>query len=358
MQVRIKAFNPQIFLEFLCYSVFGVSLLYLVSSGNYLSYVAPRMEPYLYFTIIVMGLWALAGLGRLFRPQHKVRSAHLFVLVIPILLLVLPHRSLSTSDFSGNYAGGNAFFGLSGQSFYDAPNKRSSSGSSGLNASSGTPAGSPVENSATLADEPSTAVENDLPVEDVASADSFDTTVDTVTTEDTMTVDSIDTAMDTITADSADATAPDIQNDVPEDEYSLDLHGLDEKNKTITVANDDFGLWLAEIYENMEKYKGYRITMTGFVFKDPEILTGGLAENQFIPARLMMACCVADLVPCGLICQYDGASELKADSWVTVEGTLYIGKYQYDDGEECDDPQISVTKITPAEAVEGYVYPY
>ena len=352
MQVRAKMFNPQIFLEFLCYSVFGVSLLYLVSSGKYLSYVAPRMEPYLYFTMIVMGIWALAGLGRLFRPQHKVRSAHCFVLVIPILLLALPHRSLSTSDFSGNYAGGNAFFGLSGQGLYDAPNKRPSSGSSGLNASPGTPTESPAENSAVPSDDPSAAAENDLPSEDAAPADSFDTTVDTVT------VDSVDTAGEAAATDPADAAAPDTQNDVPEDEYSLDLHGLDEKNKTITVANDDFGLWLAEIYENMEKYKGYRITMTGFVFKDPEILAGGLGENQFIPARLMMSCCVADLVPCGLICQYDGAAELKADSWVTVEGTLYIGKYQYDDGEECDDPQISVTKITPAEKVEGYVYPY
>ncbi|MEL7563772.1 MAG: hypothetical protein AAGU27_02650 [Dehalobacterium sp.] len=42
---------------------------------------------------------------------------------------------------------------------------------------------------------------------------------------------------------------------------------------------------------------------------------------------------------------------------MTVEGILFIGEYEYD-GEVYDDPQISVTKITPVEEVEGYVYPY
>ncbi|HBC93949.1 MAG TPA: TIGR03943 family protein, partial [Pelotomaculum sp.] len=138
-----------------------------------------------------------------------------------------------------------------------------------------------------------------------------------------------------------------------QDEDAANLPGLDIKNQKITVANEDFGLWLSEIYINMEKYKGYQVIMTGFVFRNPEILK----EDEFIPARPMMSCCAADLAPAGLVCKYDKASELKADSWVTVEGTLYIGEYEYG-GVKYDDPQVAVTKITPAEAVEGYVYPY
>ncbi len=71
----------------------------------------------------------------------------------------------------------------------------------------------------------------------------------------------------------------------------------------------------------------------------------------------MMSCCVADLAPAGLLCKYDKAPELEADSWVTVEGTFFIAEYEYG-GAPYNDPQISVTKITPAEEVEGYVYPY
>ncbi|ADY54525.1 protein of unknown function DUF1980 [Syntrophobotulus glycolicus DSM 8271] len=274
--MRARAFNPQIFLEFLCYSVFGGLLLYLVSSGKYLSYVTPRMAPYLYFAAVVMGIWALTGLGRLFRPQYRVRAGHCFVLVIPILLLLLPHSPLSIADLSGNYIRGNSFSGGSGLiSSYSVPQEQEPVSDSGFN------------------------------------------------------------------------------SDIPNAENSTDLPGLDTADRKITVSNDDFSLWLSEIYDNMEKYEGYTIVMTGFVFKNPE----AFKRDEFLPARLMMSCCAADLMPTGLICQYDKAAELQAESWVTVEGTLFIGQYEYD-GRKSDEPQISATKITPAKKVEGYVYPY
>jgi putative membrane protein len=273
-------------------------MLYLASSGKYLSYVTPRMEPYLYFTAIVMGIWALAGLGRMFRPQYKIRSAHCFVLAIPILLLLLPHTPLSAADLSGNYIGGNTFSKQSGQSSYSTPQKQSPAGGSDSNASSG--------------------ASNDSAQSGAGSAD-----------------------------DPSAATPP------PKNESSAALPGLDAAHKKITVSNDDFSLWLSEFYMNMEKYEGYTVVMTGFVFKDSKMLK----EDEFVPARLMMSCCVADLAPAGLLCKYDKASELEAKSWVTVEGALFIGQYEYD-GEKYEEPQINVTKITPAEAVEGYIYPY
>lgn len=326
--MQAKAFNPQIFLEFLCYSVFAVLMFYLVNSGKYLSYVTPRMEPYLYFTAIVMLVWACAGLSRLFRPQHKIRSAHCFVLAIPILFLLLPHSPLSSADLSAKYMSGKAFSGIPGASSSSPSNKQEPSGKSDFNAATNTPEEDPAENSADGTDKPFSNTEDDA------------SSLDPVPPEDSI-------------SDSGDTTVPDTQTDVPGDAYTTDLPGLDVKNKKITVSNDDFGLWISEIFANMEKYKGYQITMTGFVFKDPELFK----ENEFVPARLMMSCCAADLAPAGLLCKYDKTSELKADSWVTVQGTLHIGKYKFDDI-EYDDPQISVTKITPAEEVEGYVYPY
>ncbi|HWQ75900.1 MAG TPA: TIGR03943 family protein [Syntrophomonas sp.] len=302
--MRARSFNPQIFLEFLCYSIFGCLIFDLVRSGQYLSYVTPRMEPYFYFTVIIMGIWALAGLGRLFRPQHKIRSAHCFVLAIPILLLLLPHSPLNASDLAGNYIGGNVFSGQSNQSSYNAHKQDPST-------NAGASSAEPTNDSSAI-------VQNDLP-----SA-----------------TDSLDTA------------APDTQTSVSEGEYSTGLPGLDIANKKITVSNDDFDLWFSEIYSDMEKYKGYTVIMTGYVYKDPEFMK----SNEFVPARLMMSCCVADLSPAGIICRYDKASALKEDSWVTVTGTLFIGQYEYD-GHKYDDPQLIVTKITPAEKVEGYVYP-
>lgn len=327
MQARV--FNPQIFLECLCYSAFGGLIFFLVRSGKYLSYVTPRMEPYLSFTAIVMLIWACVGLFRMFRPQHKVRSAHCFVLAIPVLLLLLPHSPLGTSDFSGNYIGGNTFSGQAGQ--YSTSQKQVPPAKASPSVLPGNPAGDSVSSE----DNPSATGKNDLSSQNTEPTESLDTTVP-------------DTQNNV-----PDASSPIDGNDLLlEDIYSTDLPGLDAANKKITVSNDDFSIWLSEIYVNMEKYKGYKVVMTGFVFKDPEIFK----EDEFVTARLMMSCCVADLLPAGLICKYDKASELKKDSWVTVEGTLFMGQYEYD-GQKYDDPQIHVTKITSAEAVEGYIYP-
>lgn len=280
--MHLKSFNSQIFLEFLCYSIFSGLIFYLVKSEKYLSYVTPRMGPYLYFLSIVMGIWALVSLGRLFHPQHKIRSAHCFILVIPILLLLLPHTSLSASDFSGSYTIGN---NLSGES-------------------------------------------------DKSSSKKTDVSEDS-------------------TSDYTDSSVSNTETDVSEDEYYSNMPGLDTANKKITVSNDDFGLWYYELYANIKKYDGYTITMTGFVFKDLQIV----GENEFVPARLVMTCCVADLSPGGIICKYDKVSELEENSWVTVEGVLFVGQYEYE-GAKYDEPQVNVTKITPAQEVEGYVYPY
>lgn len=284
-----KAFNPQIFLEFLCYCVFGGLIFYLVSSEKYLTYVTPRLKPYLYFTSIVMGVWALTALGRLFRPQHKLRSAHCFVLVIPIVLLLLPHAPVSASNLSGNYIGGSAFSNRSGQS--------------------------------------ALSMQNDLSI----------TIEDASSPEDKVQAEIIQEPL----------------AGLPAGAYVSELPGLDMGNKRITVAHEDFSMWLTEMYTNIEKYQGYTVVMTGFVFNDPEFLK----EDEFVPARLMMSCCVGDLAPAGILCKYDRADQLQAESWVTVEGTLTLGQHEYD-GVLSDEPQIRVTKITPAEAVEGYIYPY
>nr|WP_312579241.1 TIGR03943 family protein [Sedimentibacter sp.] len=320
MQVKSKAFNSQIFLEILCYLSFAGIMFYLVSTEKYLSYVTPRMKPYLYFTATVMFIWAFMGIFRLFQPQHKIRSAHCFVLVIPILFLLLPHGQLKTSDLSGNYVGGNALSGLSGQNVSGVINKQTSSDNSGFGTSSSNSTEVPVKDSTTSADAPS-SVDITYPVDN--------------------------------TSNSLDTTVSDAQTKTQEDEYSINLSGLDVKNKVITVSNDDFGVWISEIYSNAKNYEGYTIMMTGTVFKDTEMLEG----DEFVPGRLMMSCCVADLSLVGIRCKYEKASELKADSWVTVEGTIHIGKYEYD-GVEYDEPQVFVTKITPADEVEGYVYPY
>jgi putative membrane protein len=248
--MRARAFNPQVFLEVMCYAVFAALMFYLLQTGKYLTYVTPRMKPYLYFSAIVMVLWAAAGVFRVLRPQNRTRSAHCFTLAVPILLFLLPHSQLSTADLSYGLSGNDPFSGVSG---------------------------------------------------------------------------------------------------APAAQASYDLKGLDEAAQKITVANEDFYPWLSEIYEKLDEYQGFEISITGFVLNDPDMF----APDEFVPARLGMSCCVADLVPYGPICKYTGASDLPPDSWVTVEGV--IEPWDFDGWVE---PAIIVTNIMPAEEVEGYIYPF
>ena len=124
---------------------------------------------------------------------------------------------------------------------------------------------------------------------------------------------------------------------------------LELKGNTVVVNDEDFVGWLGEIYENMSLYKGKRIQIKGFVFKSKQ-----LEQNEFVPARLMMTCCVADLQPVGFLCRYNGAAELKQDAWVNVTGVIKIVDYE---GQKT--PVIYADSITNADKPKDeYVYPY
>ncbi len=317
--MRGKVFNPQVFIEFLCYILFSLLILHLVISNKYLSYVTPRMKPYLIFTSIAMAVWACVGLRRLFNPQHRLRAAHCFVLVLPILFIIMPHKPISGSDISAGYVNRNILNNIAGNNSYKL---------------STLPTISPLEDNTSMKD-------------------------NTGVTDKTSDMDQITSANEEGLSDrfsngeaggQSDAYAADEQNILPDDRPVRTLPGLDEINQRITISHEEFYLWLVEIFSNMDKFDGYQITIKGFVFKDdPELI-----ENEFMISRLLMSCCTADLVPGGIICRYDKISELEADTWITVEGVIQIGEYL-----GYDEPQIIVKNISAAEEPEDpYIYPY
>ncbi len=145
------------------------------------------------------------------------------------------------------------------------------------------------------------------------------------------------------TSNTADSSAQE-QVQTTEDASQLKLHG-----DTIVMDDNNFVKWLQELYDSKQKYQGKKIQAIGFVLKGKE-----LSKNEFYPARLMMACCTADLQPVGLLCRYENAPELKQDSWVKVEGTIKIIDYK---GEQT--AIIIADKVSNAEKPEyEYVYPY
>jgi len=68
-------------------------------------------------------------------------------------------------------------------------------------------------------------------------------------------------------------------------------------------------------YHNQAYDRHWRLTC--FVYKDPK-----LAKNQFVMTRLVVACCIADATPIGIIAETPDALNFEDDTWLEVEGIL------------------------------------
>ena len=128
-----------------------------------------------------------------------------------------------------------------------------------------------------------------------------------------------------------------------------DDRSLKLRNNMIVPNDTNFYRWLNELYANMGTYQGKKIQVTGFVFKDKTT-----KDNEFVPARMMMTCCTADLQVVGMLCRYDKAKALKKDAWVKVAGTIEVIDFK---GEKI--PIIVVDNVEVTEKPKNdYVYPF
>jgi len=270
MVKRVRQLNIPALLEACVLFALAIWILVYLVSEEYLIYVTPRMLPYLISTVVVLAVLGIVTLTRLFQPNRRGRIAHVFVLSLPLIVLLLPHGTVSVSS-------------------------------------------------------------DDLSAVTVPAAQAAQPNA----------TPNPDSTTTTISADTAAGV----------EEEAID--GFDRANRTIAVTTENYYDWMERLYNDCAVYEGYTVSMTGYVINGSDVF----AKNEFALARLVMTCCVADLSPVGVICKYDGASQLKLDDWYSVEGTLIAGSYEAD-GTTYTEPQLQVTSITPAEAVSGYVYPY
>lgn len=130
------------------------------------------------------------------------------------------------------------------------------------------------------------------------------------------------------------------ENEVPE---------LQMKGNKIVLEDNNFIRWMEEIYNNLSKYDGKEIELTGFVFTDKSY-----KKDEFVAARALMACCAADTQVIGLMCKYQDAGSLKKDSWYKFSGKLVKETYE---GKLI--PVILIRNMIPASKPKNeYLYPY
>ena len=219
-------FNPQAFLESLSYFAFAGVMLYLVKTGRYLSYVTPRMHPYLLFVALCMGIWGLLSLRNLLRPQHVLRAAHCLVLVVPLLLFLLPHTpGRAVSQGVG----------------YDLGNLQ-------------------AENGIGQANQGQVAVPDSMPLPansaDSSGYQSYPAAVP-------------DEQKPSVTADADDST------------------GLDTANRSIRIDYDNYVEWMRIFYREGSTYEGYTVSLTGFSITEGPTL---MEDEFVIARLVMTCC--------------------------------------------------------------------
>lgn len=75
-------------LEGCLFFFYGVILLGMTWSGRYLSYVTPRMKPYLIGTGLCFLIWGISKYPEIWKPKYKKEGWKLLVLILPIFLFL------------------------------------------------------------------------------------------------------------------------------------------------------------------------------------------------------------------------------------------------------------------------------
>jgi putative membrane protein len=121
---------------------------------------------------------------------------------------------------------------------------------------------------------------------------------------------------------------------------------------TEIVFNDkNYFTFLNGIDDDPNKFKNFKITLTGFVYKD-----NTLKDGQFVISRILMICCAADTQVVGLLCDYNGQN-LAKDTWVQITGVLDTINYTDSTKQNSLIPLIKVQSIKKVDPPKSkYIY--
>lgn len=304
MKLKGKGINPEALTECLFCVIFGLLLFSFTYTGNYMSFVTPRMKPYLYGLSLLMFFWAAVNARNILKPRYKNRMYHCLILVIPMLILADPPAPPDGSGLIRKYE----TISLPG-----APSAK------GGQQAKGQQAGGQDTVAEGTGDEGPIYDDN---LDDQASDAGAGGSAQGAQTRQPLRYASQGQGQSGQSSqgsgDQGQASNPAAGGQGSDADSWYTLTGLDAKAKTITVTDDDFYTWMFEFGVNAKKYDGYTITMKGFIYREPD----SMKKNQFALVRLSMWCCAADLTPIGLLVDSDGGigTKFKDNDWVVVTG--------------------------------------
>ncbi len=125
---------------------------------------------------------------------------------------------------------------------------------------------------------------------------------------------------------------------------------IEELRKSPDIIMDDYvySTYYEEISSDLDHYKGKKMKLNGFVYKEE-----GFSSDQLVLARFLITHCVADASIVGFLSELPEASSIEVDTWIEAEGVLEVTTY--------NGVEMPVLKITHWEKIsepeEPYLYP-
>ena len=132
------------------------------------------------------------------------------------------------------------------------------------------------------------------------------------------------------------------------DDGELELP-YDIEQDNIEIEDIDYGMFYIDAADNPDKYMGKTVKFKGMVYKPKEY-----KNKAFVPGRMAMTCCEADMAFLGFKCEYSALDTLKDKEWVMVTAKVGKGYYKEFQGEGPVLTAISVAKTSAPE--EEMVY--
>ena len=115
----------------------------------------------------------------------------------------------------------------------------------------------------------------------------------------------------------------------------------------IEIKPEDYGIWYIDCMDQPERYQGKTVEFTAMVLKSPKFPKG-----QFVPGRMAMTCCEADMTFLGFICKAREARNLENRQWVKVRAKIEYEEWQDYGGV---GPVLYAESVEPAEPIKDIV---
>ena len=91
----------------------------------------------------------------------------------------------------------------------------------------------------------------------------------------------------------------------------------------VAIDNRDYAIWYRDMAEELNKYEGKTMKLTGLVARDKS-----LGKDSLVLGRHVMTCCADDIAFHGLVCKFPENVDFKTRDWLSVTATFKVENHK------------------------------